>query len=494
MKKIKDSLLIVFKDFFYVNIALVASLIVGFLSYWLFYQTTTIQTFIEDAQNGDFGKYSYAYGITYGITTLLIIVLSGISIATAVWLFRHSQLGRGKTLGANAGGLAAAAFGMGCPVCGAFLLSAIGIAAGLRIFPLQGLELKFLSFALLMASALYALSKVNTAIHCEDCADTTHRTTEVKKLAGRRLIVLPLEKVAVITLIVVFSVNQFLITQTATQMGLATGWLGINLPVLGSGEKGTQASGAFSERIIVTAKGEKIVISDVIEAVTPKAGFATRVRWNDIVVKMVKTGILDPKKLEDIITNRYGQKMNQKWQAILAGGNANLSISKDNAVFMMYVLWTFAKHNENQILSDSPFAKYFKDYDIGVGRSGYGDTRLLALTPGQQTIAKKVAENAYRPCCGNSAAAPDCSHGYAALGLIQLMASQGFLEKEIFETFIKFNSFWFPETYIKNALYVKVTEGTSWKNVSKKLIAGEKYSTLQGSRTAKKYLKDTFGI
>jgi len=74
------------------------------------------------------------------------------------------------------------------------------------------------------------------------------------------------------------------------------------------------------------------------------------------------------------------------------------------------------------------------------------------------------------------------------------MASQGFSEKEIFDTFIQFNSFWFPETYIKNALYFKATEGLDWKDVSKELVAGEKYSTVQGSYTAKNYLKEKFGI
>ena len=245
---------------------------------------------------------------------------------------------------------------------------------------------------------------------------------------------------------------------------------------------------------VTTNTGEKVNINDVIEVVTPKGGFETKVKWNGIVAKMVEKGVLDPDKLEGILAKRYGQEMKPQWRAILEGKNTNLTINNDNAVFMMYVLWTLAKHNENKILADSPFAKNFKKYDIGVGRSGYGDTALLALTPEQQAIAKRVSENAYRPCCGNSTAAPDCSHGFSALGLVQLMASQGFSESEIFETFVKFNSFWFPETYIKNALYFKITEGRDWKDVSKELIAGAEYSTLKGSYKAKTYLKNNFGI
>lgn len=222
MKKIITALKIIFKEYKYVNIAVATSLVVGYISYWLFSQTTTIPTFLENIKNGDFGKYSYAYGVTYIATTLLIIVLSGVSVAATVWLFRHSQLGRGKSLSANAGGLAAAAFGMGCPVCGAFLLSFVGVAGGLSIFPLKGLELKFLSLAFLAGATVYAAFKVTSA-DCKECLDISHRVTAKIKPHRRRLIVLPLEKLFIPILIVLFLVNQYFITQTSATMGISDG-------------------------------------------------------------------------------------------------------------------------------------------------------------------------------------------------------------------------------------------------------------------------------
>ena len=244
----------------------------------------------------------------------------------------------------------------------------------------------------------------------------------------------------------------------------------------------------------LVVNGKLLDIDAVIEEVTPKDGFVTSVRWGDIVAKMIDEGVLDPQKLENILTKRYKQEMKPKWRDILAGKDGYLEINNDNAVFMMYLLWVFAKHNENQILFDSPFAKYFTNYDIGVGRAGYGDVLLLELTDEQQKLAKEVAENAYRPCCGNSTARPDCSHGYSALGLVELMASQGFSKEEIFDAFVKFNSFWFPETYIKNAIYFNITEGKKWEDVDKEMIAGEGYSSLRGSYKVKSYLKENFGI
>lgn len=222
MKKILTSLKIIFKDSFYVWLAIYVSIAVGYGSYWLFYQTTTISTFFENVKNGDFGTYSLAYGISYIVTTLLIIVFSGISVSTAVWLFRHSKLGKGKGLGANIGGLIAAALGMGCPVCGAFLLSLLGVAGGLTIFPLQGLELKLLSLVLLTGSIVYAASKVNVALDCQDCADITHHHQSKAKSIRRGLILLPLEKIIIPLLILLFIFNQFLITKVSVATGASS--------------------------------------------------------------------------------------------------------------------------------------------------------------------------------------------------------------------------------------------------------------------------------
>ena len=48
---------------------------------------------------------------------------------------------------------------------------------------------------------------------------------------------------------------------------------------------------------------------------------------------------------------------------------------------------------------------------------------LIKLTAEQQERLQKVAEATYRPCCGNSTAFPDCNHGMAMLGMLELMAA-----------------------------------------------------------------------
>ncbi len=243
----------------------------------------------------------------------------------------------------------------------------------------------------------------------------------------------------------------------------------------------------------VAVNNNSIDLNAITSQVLPTEGFTLDVTWQDSVSKMVNAGVLDVDKLNDIMTKRYGKPLTDEQKTLLTSefSNEKLTINSDNAVFMMYVLWTLAKHNDNEMLHDSPFAKYFDDYDIGVGKSGYGDTKLIELDDEQQQSAEKVALNSYRPCCGNPTGHPDCSHGYAALGLIELMASQGYSEQEMFDAFVKFNSFWFPATYIQDAIYFKLTENKDWSDVDDELVAGKQYSSLSGSYAVKQYLQNS---
>ena len=226
------SLKIIFRESLYRYVALYTTLAFSYLSYWLFYKTTTIQTFLQNMKSGDFGQYSILYGVTYIAATILIVLLSGISVATAFWLYRHSRLNQTKNISANFGGLTASAFSMGCPVCGAFLLSAIGVVGGLSVFPLQGLELKFLSLGLLAGSLFYGIRKVKAALHCKECNDISHARkisvakpfdyTQGKQGARRRLITLPLRNILIFSLAGLFLVNQLLMSQVAASLGMTS--------------------------------------------------------------------------------------------------------------------------------------------------------------------------------------------------------------------------------------------------------------------------------
>ncbi len=403
---------------------------------------------------------------------LFSAIVSALVVAITIYSVRLKIEGKTKGKSASATGLATGIFGAVCPACLGINFLAFGNVFTLQLaFLIPYIFWIQIGGIIILSLGLYLVAKSAYEKKCISCRVTP-----------------PSKKVNIDASGIAGGVNTKLISLAIIVVGLFAYQVTTILA------QKTMHTSSSTGAELVTADGKKIVIEDVIQTVTPDEGFQTQVKWGDTVKKMVDAGVLDPKKLEDVLVNRYGQEMKPEWIAILNGEDAELYINNDNAVFMMYVLWTLAKHNENEILTNSPFAKYFKNYDIGVGRAGYDDTPLLALTTEQQSLTRKVTENAYRPCCNNSTAAPDCSHGYSALGLMQLMSAQGFSEKEMYETFVQFNSFWFPETYIKNALYFQITEGLEWKDVSKELIAGKEYSTLQGSYKAKNFLKKNFGI
>ena len=91
-------------------------------------------------------------------------------------------------------------------------------------------------------------------------------------------------------------------------------------------------------------------------------------------------------------------------------------------------------------------------------------------------MVEEIAGSIYRPCCGNSTAFPDCNHGMAMLGLIELMVSQGKSEGEIYKTALAFNTYWFPKTYLDIAYYLD-KNGRDYSKASPKELLAAKFSS-----------------
>jgi len=94
-------------------------------------------------------------------------------------------------------------------------------------------------------------------------------------------------------------------------------------------------------------------------------------------------------------------------------------------------------------------------------------------------MVEEMSRGIYRPCCGNSTHFPDCNHGMAMLGLLELMASQGVSEADIWKTALAVNSYWFPDTYLTIAMYMQ-NKNVAWAEVEPKEMLGANYSSGQG--------------
>jgi len=208
----------------------------------------------------------------------------------------------------------------------------------------------------------------------------------------------------------------------------------------------------------------------------------------DVGRKLVESGVIDEEKFAKL----YPHGLGQQEKDILAGnGKEKLVINSENAGVLLNILWAVGLSNKNEILeqgsmSDTRYGGAGNFASTGgwiISRGNpmdhYSAHEFIRLTPEQQALVERISKNIYRPCCGNSTYFPDCNHGMAMLGLLQLMASQGVGEAEMYRTALAVNSFWFPDTYETIALYLE-QNGMSMDSADPKEILGYNYSSIQG--------------
>lgn len=111
----------------------------------------------------------------------------------------------------------------------------------------------------------------------------------------------------------------------------------------------------------------------------------------------------------------------------------------------------------------------------------YSRHALVRLTPEQQALVQRVAGNIYRPCCDNPTSFPDCNHGMAMLGLLELMAANGTGEAEMYRVALRVNAYWFPDTYLTIAKYL-AQQGKRWQDADPRELLGRDYSSASGYR------------
>ena len=226
------------------------------------------------------------------------------------------------------------------------------------------------------------------------------------------------------------------------------------------------------------------------QRVLPEEGVPLPVRWNSFGNQMVETGVIDKEKFEALYAQRGGLDENAK-QLLYGSDNGNLKMDAQNANFLLNLLWAFGLSNENPILEEGPIQDpKYNGADRFASTGGwslakgdvmehYSKHQFVTLTAEQQDTVERVAKNIYRPCCGNSTYFPDCNHGMAMLGLLELLSAQGASEELMYKTALQVNAYWFPDTYLTLAQYFE-NEGVLWEQVNPKEVLGEAYSSARG--------------
>lgn len=232
--------------------------------------------------------------------------------------------------------------------------------------------------------------------------------------------------------------------------------------------------------------------SDYASYVIPEQGVELPVQWGSLGKQMVDSGVIDQVAFESLYNNRGG--MSEYEQSLFLGeDNGNLKIDQQNANFLLNLLWALGLGNSNPVLDEGPMqnpeyggADKFAatgGWTLAKGDSmdHYSKHEFIELTDDQQSLVESVSQGIYRPCCGNSTYFPDCNHGMAMLGLLELGASQGLSEQELYDMALSVNAYWFPETYLTIAKFLDM-QGLVWDDVSPKELLGNNFSSSSGYR------------
>ncbi len=225
--------------------------------------------------------------------------------------------------------------------------------------------------------------------------------------------------------------------------------------------------------------------------VLPKGGIVLPIIWKDLGMQLIKLGVINRAKFDELYAQRGG--LGEDAKLLDSADNTSIRITPQNSNLILNLLWAFGLANKNSALDTGPMVD--KQYGgagnfastggwtlaKGDAMAYYSKYRLVPLTVEQDELVAQVAKNIYRPCCDNSTYFPDCNHGMAMLGLLQLLAANNVSESDMYKVALQVNAYWFPDTYLTLAKYF-ATQNIPWDKVNPKEVLGATYSSSSGYR------------
>jgi len=244
--------------------------------------------------------------------------------------------------------------------------------------------------------------------------------------------------------------------------------------------------------------------ASLVKQVNPPEGFKLAAVYGDIGPKVLAAGGIDEQKFVELY-KQNGKPLSDEQMAILRGNvGSPIVVNSQNSYFLLNFFWAVGLTNKNPVLEQGPMTlapspggaaasagvQGGKAQVGGFASTGgwtlgtkdattlYSSAELFNLTSEQQARVEEVAKNAYRPCCGNSTYFPDCNHGMALLGLLELMASQGATVDQMYTAAKQVNAFWFPDQMLDVATYMKAVEGKDFGAAdARRVVSAELFSS-----------------
>ncbi len=229
------------------------------------------------------------------------------------------------------------------------------------------------------------------------------------------------------------------------------------------------------------------------EQINPKDGYNLSISYGNLGPQLLASGVIDYDAFAAIYQNAGRALTVEQIEALKNGSDQEIVINSQNAYYLLNFFWAVGLANRNTILTEGPMIQNsggkFENFASTGGWSLatepvmelYASLDLIPLTEEQQKLVEEVAKGVYRPCCDNSTHFPDCNHGMAMLGILELMASKGATADEMFEAAKYINAYWFPQQTLEIALYLQANQGIDFADADPRFIVGKGISSSSGA-------------
>jgi hypothetical protein len=241
-------------------------------------------------------------------------------------------------------------------------------------------------------------------------------------------------------------------------------------------------------------------MQDMAAQINPGDGYQLPASYGNIGPRLLEAGAINLKEFVKLYQDMGKPLSDEQMKILTEGSSEPIVINQDNQHFLLNLFWAFGLANQNRILTEGPMMRDGQDGVVNFASTGgwslsslpvakvYASTPIITFSKEQQNNLEEVALGVYRPCCNNPTHFPDCNHGMAMLGLLELMASQGASTDEMFEAAKYINAYWFPQQTLEVALAYKSLKNVDFKKASGREIAGQSLMSGSGFQAVHQWL------
>lgn len=241
------------------------------------------------------------------------------------------------------------------------------------------------------------------------------------------------------------------------------------------------------------AKMSRAEIAALMDQVNPPEGYELPALYGDLGPRLIESGVIDFDAVAAVFENAGDPLTQSQVEILRRASHEQIVISRENAHFLLNFFWAVGLVNKNPILTEGPIVQNSGGQIERFASTGgwtlgtkpvtelYASADLIPLTPEQQGRVEEVASAVYRPCCNNATLFPDCNHGMAMLGLLELLASQDASVDEMFAAAKYVNAYWFPQQTLETAIYLEAAQNADFAQADSRTVTGKEFFSASGA-------------